>query len=262
MIKSDGSSCDSGVSETIGFVVILGIVITGIAMVTLYGYPALIQEQQNTNIKNMQKNMFVIQSDLRSLTAKGVPYQETAIQVSGGTLMVKKDPDPNTPRFEIEVDGSTITHYPGELKFVSQDGSTTIALENGAVLTRYQSDPTGSVMLAQPAWFYDMNPLTGNNTYVIHLVQLKASSDLSQTGIGTVRMMLSDPPSTTQYNNPTNITYHANPAENYTRSWKNYLGTPDLGMTPMPPSGSTITYNLNSSAKLVIKKYNVTILSL
>ena len=257
MKKGDVYSCDSGVSETIGFVVILGIVITGIAMVTLYGYPALIQEQQNTNIKNMQKNMFVIQSDLRSLTTKGIPYQETAIQVSGGTLMVKKDPDP-TPRFEIDVNGLTITHNPGELKFVSQDGSTTIVLENGAVLTRYQSDPTGSVMLAQPPWFYD----TQKNTYVIHLIQLKASSDLSQAGIGTVRMMLSEPPSTIQYNNPTTITYHANPAEDYMRAWKNYFGTSDLGMTPRTPSGRNITCDLDPSAKLVIKTYNVTILSL
>ncbi|HPA07143.1 MAG TPA: hypothetical protein PLK36_04610 [Methanoregulaceae archaeon] len=260
MIKSDGFSCDSGVSETIGFVVILGIVITGIAMVTLYGYPALIQEQQNTNVKNMQKNMFVIQSDLRSLTAKGVPYQETAIQVSGGTLMVKKDPDPNTPRFEIQVNNanSTITHTPGELKFVSQDGSTTIALENGAVLTRYQSDPNGSVMLAQPAWFYD----TQRNTYVIHLIKLNAKDDFSQTGIGTVRMMLSEPPSTIQYNNPTTITYHANHAEDYMKAWENYFGTSDLGMTPQTPSGRTITCDLDPSAKLVIKTYNVTILSL
>ena len=43
MIKDEVYSGDSGVSETIGFVVILGIVITGIALVTLYGYPALIQ---------------------------------------------------------------------------------------------------------------------------------------------------------------------------------------------------------------------------
>ena len=260
MIKDEVFSCDSGVSETIGFVVILGIVITGIAMVTLYGYPVLIQEQQNTNVKNMQKNMFVIQSDLRSLTAKGVPYQETAIQVSGGTLMIKKDPSLSTPGFTIDVNGVTISHHPGELKFISQDGSTTIVLENGAVNTRYQSDPTGSVMLSQPPWFYDAQ----TNTYVFHFYHLNASSDLSQTGIGTIRMQLIDSPTTAQYtigSDPPIITYHANHNENYTTAWENYMRTPELKMTFQPLSDS---FKLDdpSAKKLVIKTYNVTILSL
>jgi len=259
MIKDEAYSGDSGVSETIGFVVILGIVITGIAMVTLYGYPALIQEQQNTNIKNMQKNMLVLQSDLRSLTAKGVPYQETAIQVSGGTLMTHK----TTSRFTIEIDGVLIEEQvPEELRFISQDGSTTIVLENGAVNTRYSSDPTGSAMLAQPSWFYD----APTETYVIHLTRMYGNN-LSQTGIGTVKMQLCDPPTTSPpYNivdKTAKITYHADPGEDFMIAWKNYLGTPDLQMTNPTISGRSITYTLNPSAdKLVIKTYNVTIPSL
>jgi len=71
---------DKAVSESIGFIIIMGIMLTGIAMVTLYGYPALVQEQQNTNIRNMQRNMIVLQNDLKGLTYKNVPYQETMLQ--------------------------------------------------------------------------------------------------------------------------------------------------------------------------------------
>jgi hypothetical protein len=263
MVGMDRSRWNSGVSETIGFIIIFGIVMTGIAIVTLYGYPALTQEQANANIKNMEKNMLVLQSDLKSLTFKSVPYQETTMQVSGGTLMIKKEPNPTQPLFTIDINGVTIPHYPGELRFISQDGMVNIALENGAVHTRYWSSPTGSAMLAEPSWFYD----TSTHTYVIHLIKLNASSDFAQTGIGTVRMQLNDQPTTREYDITSpitaKITYQADPAEDYRIAWKNYFGAPDLHMTSPLDSWPSITYTLDPSAeKLIIKTYNVTILSL
>ncbi len=95
MFKYDGS----GVSEAIGFIIILGIVVTGIALVTLSGYPLLLEQQQNANVRNMEKNMIVLQSDANLLTYKGVPYRETSMQVSGGNLQVI---NPN-PSFRILV---------------------------------------------------------------------------------------------------------------------------------------------------------------
>ena len=91
MFKYDGS----GVSEAIGFIIILGIVVTGIALVTLSGYPLLLEQQQNANVRNMEKNMIVLQSDANLLTYKGVPYRETSMQVSGGNLQVI-NPNPDS----------------------------------------------------------------------------------------------------------------------------------------------------------------------
>ena len=77
---------DSAVSEVVGFIIIFGIMLSGIGLITLYGYPMLLQEQQNTNIRNMERNMILLQSDVNSLVYKSVPYKETTMQVSGGTL--------------------------------------------------------------------------------------------------------------------------------------------------------------------------------
>ena len=54
-----------GVSESIGFILILGIMVTGIGLVTLYGYPILLNEQSNANIRNMEQNMIVLQTDVQ-----------------------------------------------------------------------------------------------------------------------------------------------------------------------------------------------------
>ncbi len=79
---------DKAVSEAIGFILILGIVISGIGLVTLYGYPVLVKEQSNTDVKNMERAMIVIQNDMKSLCFKNAPYKKSTLQVSGGTLAV------------------------------------------------------------------------------------------------------------------------------------------------------------------------------
>lgn len=247
---------NDGVSETIGFIIILGITLTGIGLVTLYGYPALLQEQQNANIKNMEKSMLVLQSDLRTLTAKGVPYQETAIQVSGGTLIINpiNSPEPKA-RFNITYSGGSHYFYPGELRFDSSDGTQTVALENGAVLYRNWNSP-GSAMLADPTWFYD--DLT--NTYVLTIICLDASSYMGQTGIGYVKMQLTDSNTSGPYQLlDDTIQYEENPLYNYRTAWNNYLKSPELHLIETPPGSGIFKFeNFN----LTIKRYNVTVLSI
>jgi hypothetical protein len=230
---------------------------TGIAIVTLYGYPALIQEQSNANIKNMEKNMLVMQSDLKSLTFKSVPYQESAIQVSGGTLILQNPPsDPaDKPYFEVNIAGSPMKYHLGELRYVTGDGQATVTLENGAVHIRYWSSPTGSAMLSTPSWYYDSE--TG--TYVIQIIRMNASSYLAQTGIGTVQMQLTN---STQIgpldvNSADYISYHPSSENHYGVAWSNYLRTPSLMLTE-GPSG----FKFKDNSKLVIKEYNVSILSI
>jgi hypothetical protein len=260
-----------GVSETIGFIIIFGIVMTGISIVALYGYPALLQEQQNANVKNMEKNMLVLQSDVHSLIFKSVPYQETSIQVSGGTLMLKP---PSSNSFQI-VNGSDITpSIPvGQILYVSSDNTASIGLENGAVHIRYWSSPNGSAMISTPQWFYDTSDLN-NKTYVIQFITLDGSPYLEETGIGNVRLALN----TTPGYEPSQIIHDILPAEtitvvynqslewNYGVAWKDYFSSNDLKMTENTDFQShhpgSIAFNLDSGAnKLVIKRYNITVLS-
>jgi hypothetical protein len=59
---------ERGVSEAIGFILIFSIVIAGIGLVTLYGYPMLLKQQTSANERIMEKNMIVLQNDVKSLT--------------------------------------------------------------------------------------------------------------------------------------------------------------------------------------------------
>ena len=258
MIGNKNSWRSSGVSETIGFIIIFGIVMTGISIVALYGYPALTQEQANANVKNMEKNLLVLQNDLKSLTFKSVPYQETAMQISGGTLMIKKDV-PSTPHFDVHIGTNTEQFSPGELRYESSDGQATLTLENGAVHIRYWSSPNGSAMLSTPSWYYDskVNP----PTYVIQFIRINGTSDLTQTGIGTVRMQLveSSQSEPISVSSDDYIEYMPSISNHYGVAWNNYLRDPSLELQESP---GTNEFHFKAGSQLIKKYYNVTFLSL
>src|SRR5512137_2817060 len=110
---------DRGVSESIGFLLIFTIIIAGIALVTLYGYPLLLQQQVGAEEKIMEKNMIVLQNDIKSLAYKTVPFKETSLKIAGGSLTlyntsqsqitIYKDSDPSNPIVD--------SFKPGELRY-------------------------------------------------------------------------------------------------------------------------------------------------
>ena len=79
---------ESGVSEAIGVILIFTIVILGISIVTLYGYPVLADARISSDEKIMEQNMIVLQNDIKILTRSNVPYRDTTIGVSGGSIFV------------------------------------------------------------------------------------------------------------------------------------------------------------------------------
>ncbi|HEX3001117.1 MAG TPA: hypothetical protein VHN82_01925 [Methanoregula sp.] len=81
-------SCTDGVSESIGFLLIFTLMMAGIGLVTLYGYPLLMQQQTSADEQIMEKNMIVLQNDEKSLAYKTVPYKETALKIGGGALTI------------------------------------------------------------------------------------------------------------------------------------------------------------------------------
>jgi hypothetical protein len=256
---------ERSVSEAIGFILIFSIVIAGIGLVTLYGYPLLLNQQTSANERIMEKNMIVLQNDLKSLAYKTVPYKETSLKIDGGALTVYNTlSTPPVATIDIQTCGGGLKYidafHPGDLRYSSVSAGTDISLQNGAVVLRRHVEP-GSVMLAEPRWFYD----TQTNTMVINLIGINSTDIMARTGIGTVQMAMGE---TTymQYDLPAGnslcMVYTPDSTQNYQVAWENYF-TNSMKMTP---TGTLNEYRLPtdtaSPATLVIKKYDVTIKSL
>ena len=260
-------SNEQGVSESIGFMLIFTIVIAGIALVTLYGYPLLLQQQLGAEEKIMEKNMIVLQNDMKSLAYKTVPFKETSLKIGGGSLTVYNSSYiSSSSNITIRHPSGGTTYVdafsPGELRFESVRSQTDISLQNGAVMMRPRIQ-SGSTMLAEPRWFYDVNPITGERTMVINLINITSDSVMAKEGIGTVRMKLGE----TSYNytqglgaTTLNLVYTPGPGQDYSVAWDNYF-TKTLNMGPPIISGPTRTYTLpidtTRSGTLVIKKFEV-----
>jgi hypothetical protein len=243
---------EDGVSEAIGFILILGLVISGIALVTLYGYPVLLKEQTNTDVRNMERAMIVIQNDMKSLCYKSVPYKESSLQVSGGSLEVI---NASSYSGSVIISNGTWTSapfYPGALTYRSDRGTEVITLENGAVVKR-QDGAAGSTMLAEPRWFYDSQ----TETFVIYLIGINATESMSKSGMGFVRMGLGEAKTETHEDIAgmtvsVTLQYPAGASDNYLTAWENYLSGSSVGM-----SGTGGTYTRSDVDRLVIKTYDI-----
>jgi len=258
---------EDAVSEAIGFLLIFSLVMVGIGLVTLYGYPMLLETQSNANVRNMERDMIVLQNDMKSLVYKNVPYKETSLQVSGGALAVYNS-TVSPAEFSISVSNSDDDGYingnftpiqSGQFRYESDAGEAIIVLENGAVLTRMEFQ-NGSAMLSEPRWFIDENEETGNNTFIITFMSINTDSVMSRNGIGTVKMQMvhSDPPLqfTDTDNMTVTVTYNKDSAYDFSKAWENYF----VNSLKMTKSGSS--YYRGDIHTLVIKSYDIKIASI
>ena len=253
----DTRTNERGVSESIGFLLIFTIVIAGIGLVTLYGYPLLLQQQVSADEKIMEKNMIVLQNDFKSLAYKTVPFKETSLKIGGGSLTVYNSSYNaiNSPTLNITYTGCPtspcVSFKSGELRYESVSAQTDISLQNGAVVMRPRIQP-GSTMLAEPRWFYDKT----TQTMVINLINITSDNIIAKEGIGTVRMKLGETnyyPFDDPAGGMLTIRYTPETDKNTEVAWRNYF-TNSLKMGVTGPD-----YTLTNIKKLVIKKYEVKI---
>ena len=257
---------EQGISEAIGFLIMFTIVLTGIAMISLVGYPMLLETQISSDERSMEQAMIAIQNDMKILTFSNVPYRDSTVKVSGGTLSTI-DSASSLQQFTIDyfdaagLPAPSINYLPGEIQYESGEGNAVLTLMNGAVMRRERFQD-GSVMVAEPRWFYD----TDENTLVMYLIYLNADRKYYETGIGTVQMSMKTQPVTTDIDyggiqRTVTVTYVPDPDDDYSVAWRNYLtgdSVVDSGFTEGPAG----TYTLGGVERLVIKEYTIKIESL
>lgn len=264
--RSFQASCTEGVSESIGFLLIFTLMMAGIGLVTLYGYPLLMKQQVGADEQIMEKNMIVLQNDIKSLAYKTVPYKETSLKIGGGALTLYNSRyTPPASRITIRDANGVIfvnDFKSGDLTYSSASANTEVSLQNGAVVKRQD---LGSGMLAEPRWFYDGQ----TTTLVINLVNLTSEEMMARQGIGTVQMVLGET-RFDDYDNsgmiPIYLDYTPDSVKDYSVAWdayfQNTVGMTRTSGTPGSGTGQPLGYQLPPTSRLVIKQYEVSIRSL
>jgi len=268
-----------GVSESIGYLIIFGLILSGIGLITLYGYPLLMQQESSANLRNMEQTMIVLQNDIKSLTYKLANYKETTLRVSGGSLFFDNNVS-TLQKFRIrsisDMSIPPTDFYPGELRYYATGDNTVITLENGAVIMK-PLGTEGSVMLAEPRWYLDVDP-DGRKTLIINYISLGNATakpdiqNMSQTGVGTVRMsqkqtlVWSRPGGdwSTMFPGTVEIQYFPNNKgtivpDGYGLAWRTYLTDSNNLNMVWDGNDNPYTFTISGLKNIVVKEYDIMI---
>ena len=249
---------EAAVSESIGYIIMFTLIVTGIGLVTLYGYPELMKNQISADERNMEQNMITLQNDIKLLTYSNIPYRDTAMRISGGSLAVRNSTETgHNLGFKVEWN-NTASNYTtdcGEIRYISDAGDAVISFSNGAVLKRYELQ-TGSFMLADPRWFYD------DGTLVLFFINITSPSYMSLNGIGTIQMSCEGEPdvidSAVGWDNSVSITYF-DTQNDYSTAWRNYLLSSSIYDDITEPTPGSNIYKFSKVNRLIIKTYTISI---
>jgi hypothetical protein len=249
---------DRGVSEAIGFVIMFSLIVTGIGIVTLYGYPMLTEQRASSDEKAMERTMISVQNDMKLLTYSNIPYKDSVINVAGGTLTVHDSTSSIAPQFTISYTNTsggleTFQFVPGDLQYTSDAGYGVITLQNGAVIKR-QEQATGSYMISGPRWFIDTYGT--QKTFIIFLMDIQADQLMASGGIGQLQMSRLESPDVIDESHAqmVKVEYKDDQNNELAAAWKTYF-TQTLGLNDI---GSD-QYQTNFIDRIVIKKYTITV---
>ncbi|MDD5473709.1 MAG: hypothetical protein PHU34_06115 [Candidatus Methanoperedens sp.] len=199
---------ETAASEAIGHAILLGITVTGVSMILLYGVPAILSLEDMANIKNAEQTFTLLDSRASIAALGDSPLQITNINLGGGALAVK--PNSGASNSYIWINSSSFNFMIPMGKIEYQFDDRIIAYEGGGVWSKY---PSGSVMLSPPAFHYNGVTLT--------LPVTNISGNASVGGKGTASVSFKKTATIVQYPN-TSFVNRTNPI-NYNIAGKVYV---------------------------------------
>ena len=251
---------EAAVSESIGYIIMFTLIVTGIGLVTLYGYPELMKNQISADERNMEQNMITLQNDIKLLTYSNIPYRDTSMRISGGSLSVRNSTETGSNLgFRVDWNNGTgpqnYTMNCGEIRYTSDAGYAIISFSNGAVLKRYELQ-AGSFMIAEPRWFYD--EYEGKNTLVLFFTNITSPSYMSLNGIGTIQMSSEGVVvNESLVSGDIFITYFKESGNDYSAAWRNYFLSSSIYGNITETALNQ--YKFPNVDRLIIKTYTISI---
>lgn len=168
-ISNDQSrTWDRGVSDTVGFVLVFGLITVVIAVVLVGGLAGLENAQQAEQANNVERAFDVLDANVADVHRDGAPSRSTEMRLAGGQLGFG---DPTTVRVNNETEFES-------RPLVYSNGDTEIVYELGGII---RTDSGRSVMLNEPEY-----TLHDRRSSVPLLIATKPSDQTTTSGHQTV----------------------------------------------------------------------------
>lgn len=233
---------NAAVSETLGYIILFGIVTLSMGTIYAIGYPVL-QSNIDANVfESAEQSFIVLQSNMKRVSFDQAPVKTLKMKLHGSELSVND----HSSNISISYGGNPPETYPmGDIQF--SKGKKSISYEMGSVIKRYS--PTSMIMVSKPPIY--TSTIDNKSATTIGIVSINGNAWLSGRGITTVTMSHNssrmEMPS-----GPTNVTVQINSA--HAPAWKNYLE--DAGFDISSSTSSTVIANKNDT-RLIVSRHIV-----
>lgn len=182
---------DRGVSETIGYVIVVALILGTVTVVFVVGSGGLQSAGESERLATAERGAHVLAADIEDVAYDGAPRRRTAIRLAGGQLGFG---DPVTVELRAENDDTgaplnrTDTATIRPIVYEVESGAS-VVYSAGAVFRARQG---GAAMHRRPDWTItdDRTAVTIINTSVVGDATVGANQSVAGRGDGVVRSRL------------------------------------------------------------------------
>jgi hypothetical protein len=223
---------ETAVSEALGFILTLGIVLIASGIVYLGGISILNESMDASHFQEMEESFMLLGQNINEVAYERAPIRTTELKLVKGSMSTQHD-----SYMQVVVNDTSYTYYMGSLEFYLDD--QLIAYENGGIFTKYKNDNT--IMKSKP---------NINHADITVIPVMELLGDYSKGGEGIVRIRASHIESSSIYFiNSTGYDATIIITSNYYRGWESYLED-DVGANEIVVDdlNRTVTANLSASS--------------
>ncbi|MHC1572397.1 MAG: DUF7289 family protein [Methanosarcinales archaeon] len=222
---------EDGVTETIGFIFIFGIVILSMSLIYAMGYPQLQSNMAANVFESTEQSFIVLQSNMKRVALDQVPLKNLKIKLHDTTISTTNDS--NITVYYNGTPQPSLSCQTGEIKYLKDE--RVLTYENGGVWKTY---PGGKVMVSHPHIY--STTMEDTNFTTISVISINGRGSVGGKGVATIRM---------EHNNTTtnitetavNLTLQINTT--YSQQWSNYLNETGFTTTSLTETGLSATRN-------------------
>lgn len=170
---------EAAVSETIGYIVLFGIVTLSMGVIYAIGYPVLESNIDANVFESAEQNFIVLQSNMKRVSFDQAPVKTLKMKLYSSELSING----LSSNISIDIDGNPYRYYDmGDIMFLK--GKKAIFYEGGSVLKRYP--PQSTVVVSRPPIYN--STINGNSMTNIGIVSINGDAWVSGKGITTLTM--------------------------------------------------------------------------
>ncbi|WP_331232912.1 DUF7289 family protein [Natronorarus salvus] len=204
---------DRAVSEVVGYVLVLALVVTTMGVLFTTGFGTLQDVQRAEQVNNVERAFDVLDANLQDMYREGAPSRATEMRLVDGSLGFGQPTTIDVAQDGETIGNLTVSAYP--IEYDSGDG-TQIVYAHGALI---RAEGDGSVMLAEPNFVLDDDHVVVSGVRTRPLSDSPTSIDRTGTVLIGGEHLRTDTSTSESSNEPLTITVETQHVD----AWEGYF---------------------------------------